>query len=246
MRPSRVTNHAKPRLPLRRHRRTAVAQCQRSIPGVASLHCTNKAITRARKFNGYANNARAMAVGGYDLNRLRVGVCHDDQCNHEDSNCDQILRFSRLIGQWQVICLPMASQWRGTLLPVHTGTIGSHVRQSIARRGRGKVAAEPERPSDLLGDQRKLCCQSSIVRDPVDYRSYRHPEPGAYHIRMAHTVRRQVVTSRQCFAFNAPLLAEMIATSTDIDLHKLAPAHTPGDSSSLCAISMTRSDDVLF
>ena len=118
--------------------------------------------------------------------------------------------------------LPMASQWRGTLLPVHTGTIGSHVRQSTARRG--KVAAEPERPPDLLGDQRKLCCQSSIVRDPVDYRSYRHPEPGAYHIRMAHTVREQVVTSRQCFAFNAPLLAEMIATSTDTGLHKLAPA----------------------
>lgn len=119
--------------------------------------------------------------------------------------------------------LPMASQWRGTLLPVHTGTIGSHVRQSIARRG--KVAAEPERPSDLFGDQRKLCCQSSIVRDPVDYISYRHPEPGAYHIRMAHTVRRQVVTSRQCFAFTAlgaPLLAEMIATSIDIGLHTLS------------------------
>lgn len=136
--------------------------------------------------------------------------------------------------------LPMASQWRGTLLPVHTGTIGSHVRQTIARRG--KVAAEPERPPDLLGDQRKLCCQSSIIRDPVDYRSYRHPEPGAYHIRMAHTV---VVTSRQCFAFNAPLLAAMIAICASVALHKLAPAQTPGDSGTLCATSMTRSDDVL-
>ncbi|KAI7506174.1 hypothetical protein KC367_g101 [Hortaea werneckii] len=106
MRPSRGTNHAKPRLPLRRHRRTAV------IPGVASLHCTNKAITRGRKFNGYANNARAITVGGYDLNRLRVGVCHDDQCKDED--CDQILRFSRVIGQWQVICSHLSPNARPT------------------------------------------------------------------------------------------------------------------------------------
>lgn len=54
------------------------------------------------------------------------------------------------------------------------------------------------------------------------------------------------MTSRQCFAFNAPLLAEMIATSTGTGLHQLAPAHTPGDCNSLCATLMTRSDDALF